>query len=161
MDAALLAEREAFKRRAMAVPTVENKKKKTDDSKKSSGSMKPPKGGSYKQFGSVGSSYKFGVLGRTFLDTLSKKKVKYLRFGKKTNSKYQVQILISEEFLFLAKIVRHMKHRHMEGEDHPLTLDEILDETNQLDISGATKQWLLLEALGTFISYLNFHFIHC
>ena len=28
MDAALLAEREAFKRRAMAVPTIENKKKK-------------------------------------------------------------------------------------------------------------------------------------
>ena len=47
-----------------------------------------------------------------------------------------------------AKIVRHMKHRHMEGEDHPLSLDEILDETNQLDISGATKQWLLQEALG-------------
>ena len=41
-----------------------------------------------------------------------------------------------------------MKNRHMEGEDHPLTLDEILDETNQLDISGATKQWLTLEALG-------------
>ena len=30
MDAALLAEREAFKRRAMAVPTIENKKRKTD-----------------------------------------------------------------------------------------------------------------------------------
>ena len=28
MDASLLAEREAFKRRAMAVPTIENKKKK-------------------------------------------------------------------------------------------------------------------------------------
>jgi len=41
-----------------------------------------------------------------------------------------------------------MKHRHMEGEDHPLTLEEILDETNQLDVSGATKQWLALEALG-------------
>ena len=30
MDAALLAEREAFKRRAMAVPTIENKKRKID-----------------------------------------------------------------------------------------------------------------------------------
>ena len=28
MDATLIAEREAFKRRAMAVPTIENKKKK-------------------------------------------------------------------------------------------------------------------------------------
>ena len=31
MDAALLAEREAFKRRAMAVPTIENKKKKVNE----------------------------------------------------------------------------------------------------------------------------------
>ena len=65
MDAALLAEREAFKRRAMAVPTVENKKKRTEDSKKSSGSMKPPKGGSFKSFG-AGSQYKFGVLGKIY-----------------------------------------------------------------------------------------------
>ena len=34
MDAALLAEREAFKRRAMAVPTIENKKKKVKLSKR-------------------------------------------------------------------------------------------------------------------------------
>ena len=34
MDAALLAEREAFKRRAMAVPTIENKKKKVTLSNK-------------------------------------------------------------------------------------------------------------------------------
>jgi len=114
MDAALLAEREAFKRKAMAVPTVENKKRKKekDDSsskKPSSGSFKAPKSSLSSKFGVGGSQYKFGVL---------------------------------------AKIVRHMKHRHMEGEDHPLTLEEILDETNQLDVSGATKQWLALEALG-------------
>ena len=36
MDAALLAEREAFKRRAMAVPTIENKKKKVKLSDKNS-----------------------------------------------------------------------------------------------------------------------------
>ena len=41
-----------------------------------------------------------------------------------------------------------MKSRHMEGLDHPLTLDEILDETNQLDVTSKTKQWLLTEALG-------------
>jgi len=124
MDSALLAERNEFRKRAMAVPVVENKKKKTDDSsatsKKTSsggsgagsGSSKPAKsgGGSYgSKFGSGGSQYKFGVL---------------------------------------AKIVRHMKNRHMEGEDHPLALEDILDETNQLDVSNATKQWLLLEALG-------------
>ena len=31
MDATLIAEREAFKRRAMAVPTIENKKKKVNE----------------------------------------------------------------------------------------------------------------------------------
>jgi len=117
MNKELWAERNAFKKRAMAVPVLENKKKKTEEpatnsstKKTSSGSFKPPKSSSSygSKFGS-GSQYKFGVL---------------------------------------AKIVRHMKNRHMEGEDHALSLDEILDETNQLDVSGATKQWLLLEALG-------------
>ena len=68
-----------------------------------------------------------------------------------------------------------MKQRHMEGEDHPLrfspnspissriyfeqlssqnhiikisSLEEILDETNQLDVSGKTRQWLQQEALN-------------
>jgi hypothetical protein len=50
--------------------------------------------------------------------------------------------------IFNPRIVRHMKSRHMEGLDHPLTLEEILDETNQLDVTGKTKQWLLTEALG-------------
>ncbi len=51
-----------------------------------------------------------------------------------------------------------MKSRHMEGLDHPLTLDEILDETNQLDVTSKTKQWLLTEALGTStgLRYLSF-----
>jgi hypothetical protein len=79
MDAALLAEREAFKRRAMAVPVIENKKRKTDGAAggKSGGGAKPPpaggsgdkapsggkfKGGSGSQFS--GSQYKFGVLAR-------------------------------------------------------------------------------------------------
>jgi transcription initiation factor TFIIE subunit beta len=37
------------------------------------------------------------------------------------------------KFGVLAKIVRHMKSRHMEGEDQPLTLEDILDETNQVN----------------------------
>ena len=47
----------------------------------------------------------------------------------------------------MAKIVRHMKTRHLEGEDHPLTLEDILDETNQLDVGSRTKAWLATEAL--------------
>lgn len=40
----------------------------------------------------------------------------------------------------LARIVRHMKARHQDGDDHPLTIDEILDETNQLDVGNKIKQ---------------------
>lgn len=32
-----------------------------------------------------------------------------------------------------------MKDRHLQGEDHPLTVEEILDETNQLDIGSSNK----------------------
>jgi len=117
MDAALLAEREAFKRRAMAVPVVENKKRKVE--KESPKKPVPSKPASkpisdkerLDRMKSMGASsqYKFGVL---------------------------------------ARIVRHMKSRHMDGEDHPLGLEEILDETNQLDVSSKTRQWLLTEALN-------------
>jgi len=44
------------------------------------------------------------------------------------------------KFGVLAKIVKHMKQRHQLGDDHPLTLDEILDETNQLDVGSKVKQ---------------------
>ena len=111
----MLAEREAFKRRAMAVPTIENKKRKVEEPpKKSSASSKPPteKSNINRMKNAMGSSsssqYKFGVL---------------------------------------ARIVRHMKARHMDGEDHPLLLEEILDETNQLDVSSKTRMWLQNEAL--------------
>ena len=76
MDAALLAEREAFKRRAMAVPTIENKKRKIDigTAAKSGSGAKPPAGSSgdkgpsssaAKFKGVSGSQYKFGVLARS------------------------------------------------------------------------------------------------
>lgn len=46
----------------------------------------------------------------------------------------------SYRFGVLARIVRHMRARHQEGDDHPLTLDEVLDETNQLDVGTKVKQ---------------------
>lgn len=42
-------------------------------------------------------------------------------------------------FGVLAKIVKHMRIRHLDGDDHMLTLDDILDETNQLDIGSSVK----------------------
>ncbi|KAG7166861.1 Transcription initiation factor IIE subunit beta-like [Homarus americanus] len=46
-----------------------------------------------------------------------------------------------------SSIVRHMKTRHQDGESHPLSIDEILDETNQLNAGPKVKQWLITEAL--------------
>jgi len=51
------------------------------------------------------------------------------------------------KFGVLTKIVRHMKNRHMQGEDNALTLEDALDETHQLDVDSKTKFWLSTEAL--------------
>lgn len=53
----------------------------------------------------------------------------------------------SYRFGVLAKIVKHMRSRYQDGDDHPLSLEEILDETNQLDIGNGVKNWLANEAL--------------
>jgi TFIIE beta subunit core domain len=37
------------------------------------------------------------------------------------------------------EIVNYMKERHLNGAEHPLSIEEILDETNQLDIGSSTK----------------------
>lgn len=50
-------------------------------------------------------------------------------------------------FSIHAKIVKHMKVKYAQGEAEPLTLEELLDETNQLDISARERQWLETEAL--------------
>lgn len=119
MDAALLAEREAFKRRAMAVPVLENKKRKVEkESPKKPVSSKP-------------------TSSKPISDEAT---IKRMKSSMGASSQYK--------FGVLARIVRHMKSRHMDGEDHPLGLEEILDETNQLDVSGKTRQWLQTEALN-------------
>lgn len=33
-----------------------------------------------------------------------------------------------------------MKTRHQDGDTHPLSLEDILDETNQLDVGAKVKQ---------------------
>ncbi|KAL4705347.1 hypothetical protein ACJJTC_006833 [Scirpophaga incertulas] len=117
MDPALLREREAFKKKALATPSIEKKRRDEssfkDDIKKKTKSASSSSSGpkldatNYKTM-TGSSAYRFGVL---------------------------------------AKIVRHMRTRHQEGDDHPLTLDEVLDETNQLDVGNKVKQWLQTEAL--------------
>lgn len=114
MDPALLREREAFKKRAMATPTVEKKvRPETTQKDVPKPKVRPPSAApkldatNYKTMAGS-SNYRFGVL---------------------------------------AKIVRHMRIRHLDGDDHPLNIDEILDETNQLDIGSSVKNWLQTEAL--------------
>lgn len=53
----------------------------------------------------------------------------------------------SANFGILTKIVKYMKQRYLDGDNEPLTIDEILDETNQLDLNQRQKNWLVSEAL--------------
>ena len=48
------------------------------------------------------------------------------------------------KFAVLAKIVRYMKSKYQEGDDQPLNLDEILDETNQLDVGSKVSHYYLI-----------------
>ncbi|KAI8504028.1 PREDICTED: general transcription factor IIE subunit 2-like [Branchiostoma belcheri] len=123
MDPALLREREAFKKRALATPAVEKRKPKPDDftSRKPAKKAKPS---------------------GTFSAISSNKPKKSSSFDYKTapgTSQYK--------FSVLAKIINYMKTRHQQGFTHPLSLEEILDETKQLTVTTATKNWLGTEAL--------------
>lgn len=75
------------------------------------------------------------------------------------------------KFSVLAKIVKHLKTLHQDGADYALSLEEILDQTNQLDMGMKIRhvfqiiryrkvfiilhhhfllqQWLKTEALGS------------
>uniref|UniRef100_A0A0K8TR33 Transcription initiation factor IIE subunit beta n=1 Tax=Tabanus bromius TaxID=304241 RepID=A0A0K8TR33_TABBR len=110
MDPSLLREREAFKKRAMATPTVEKKIRPE--------SAPPPK-------------------------DEPKKKIRPPTAPKLDANTYKTMAGSSQyRFGILAKIVKHMRTRHQDGDDHPLNLDEILDETNQLDIGTSVRNWL-------------------
>lgn len=61
-------------------------------------------------------------------------------------------------FGVLAKIVKFMRTRHQDGDDHPLTIEEILDETNQLDIGQSVKNVGLSKQSRL---VLIIYFIHC
>ncbi|XP_059821039.1 transcription initiation factor IIE subunit beta [Hypanus sabinus] len=120
MDPALLKERELFKKRALSTPAVE-KRKVPCSSGSSSSKKKKPKSD---QGSASKSNSENGPLS-------------YRALPGSTGYKFGV----------LAKIVNYMKTRHQRGDTHPLTLDEILDETKLLDIGMRQKQWLMTEAL--------------
>lgn len=120
MDPALLRDRELFKKRALSTPAVEKRSSASSESKKKKAKLDIGGTSSSKQ-GSDGSNGSFN------LKSLS------------GSSNYK--------FGVLAKIVNYMKTRHQRGDTHPLALEEILDETQHLDIGMKQKQWLMTEAL--------------
>ena len=109
MNSELLREREAFKKRAMATASVSAPKRP-----KESASAAPTPESSRKSSKSSDQSAK------------AKLDLAQMKSMGQSGSQFK--------FGVLAKIVRHMKARHMEGEDQPLTIEDILDETNQVQI---------------------------
>ncbi|XP_018593351.1 transcription initiation factor IIE subunit beta isoform X2 [Scleropages formosus] len=125
MDPALLRERELFKKRALSTPAVEKRPAASESS--SSSKKKKPKQDRDSSGGSKHSA-----------DT--------------SNGSFNLKALSGSsgyKFGVLAKIVNYMKTRHQRGDTHPLTLEEILDETKLLDIGMKQKQWLMNEALAS------------
>ncbi|XP_055347220.1 transcription initiation factor IIE subunit beta-like [Paramacrobiotus metropolitanus] len=118
MDPSLLRERDAFKKRAMALPVVEKRKQKPTDSPYTE---EPPK----KQKTAPQRSEPGGQ-----------------KFDYKTASAAS-----SVKFKVLTNIVKYMRTRHQQGDDYGLALNEILDETKQYDVPAKIIAWLRNEAL--------------
>lgn len=130
MDAELLRQRELFKKRALATPTwvqhvcfkmfksiylifsVEKKLRPETSSKSSSASTSKK---SLAPWESKPAAPKEPMSYKTMTGSSQKR------------------------FAILTKIVNYMKERHLAGADHALSIEEILDETNQLDIGSSTK----------------------
>lgn len=121
MDPSLLRERELFKKAAFANPVIEKKKRATEE--------EPPKKKAKPNIAPT--------VSRPSQSTLTKDLFAY----KTMTGSSQVN------FAILTKIVKWMKTRYLEGDHEPLGIDEILDETNQLDIGQRQKNWLITEAL--------------
>lgn len=121
MDRELIRQREAFTKRALAQPTVEKRKLKTRDDSDEQAAKKHKSSSKPKDPRTSASS--------TTFDYKTSSGSSQYKFG------------------ILANIVKFMKTRHQNGDMYPLALDEILDETNQLDIGNKNKHWLATEAL--------------
>lgn len=119
MDPALIRKHKAFKKMAMATTLTVEKKKKTEG-------IPPPSSGDDAQ-----------------------KKVRPRMAPKLDATTYKTMLSGSSQYRFgvLANIVKFMRARHQDGDDQPLSIEEILDKTSQLDIGQSVKMWLTGEAL--------------
>ena len=125
MDPALLQERAAFKKKAYAQPVIESGAKRKERDSDADG-PKSKKAKSVSQSSSAGAS------------SASSRDL----FATRTTDRSS-----GPNFSILAKIIKYMKVRYAQEDTDALTLDELLDETNQLDIGMKQKQWLETEAL--------------
>lgn len=119
MNNELLRERESFKRKAMAVHDRPGSEKARKEASKDKEKDKN--------------------VGKSSSSAKAKLDLAHLKSMGGSSSQYK--------FGVLTRIVRHMKTRHMDGEDMPLTLEEILEETHQLDVGTKIRHWLSTEAL--------------
>ncbi|XP_074605405.1 transcription factor IIEbeta [Brevipalpus obovatus] len=125
MDPALLKAREDFKKKALNNPTVEKKKKSLTNGTSTITSSSSANDG----------------------PSAAKKRrpppaKEIIPFNYKTHVPAS-----SHNFATLSKIVMYMRKRYLEGDTEALTIDDMLDETNQLDVSQRQRQWLTNEAL--------------
>ena len=140
MNKELLAERKKFKESFMAVHSSSSSSKRSSEASGSLSQKKPEKKASsssaqdklnlaqIKQMGG-GSQFKFGVL------------TKIVRHMKTRHLEGKLFLVLANNTIVVQSFLR------ISGEDQPLTLSEILDETHQLDTDSKTKYWLENEAL--------------
>jgi len=120
MDPALLKQREAFLKRAAALPTVSSR----PQAEKRSAADSHPKKEKSKKAKTAPSASVSKVKNATNFDYKTAKQSMANNFGN------------------LAKLVDHMKKRHLEQHTWGLSLEEILEELQIFDLSNKTKQWL-------------------
>lgn len=71
-------------------------------------------------------------------------------FGRPYDNQHSYRSMVAwpqTNFSTMAKIVKWLKERHLSGDSEPLTLADILDETEQIEVSSRTRAWLENEAL--------------
>ncbi|XP_067940022.1 general transcription factor IIE subunit 2-like [Watersipora subatra] len=117
MDAALLKERELFKKRALAQPSIEKKVRKDEPANKKA--KLPHKAKPNWSSPSPAPALDF----RTATPTSSHK------------------------FSILHRVIEYLKKRHHRGDNYPLSLEDLLDEAKMTDMNQKHRLWLSSEAL--------------
>jgi len=126
MDPELVKQHQAFQKRSLAVPRVSAKPKRDVDSGESESSKK-----------------KQPVAKKAKRSSDNSKAGKTAQFDYKT-----ITAVAATSFAALAKIIDHMKKRHLRGDTWSLSLNEILEEVLIFDLSKKAREWLATEALA-------------